>query len=122
MENDIIPLYSSRGDVGAFLWRPYIFDLMGDWIGWVTDDQQVYSVHGQYVGWLTKDPRILRKVSADFLTRQTPPPPPERISIPAIIPLAPMMAELTFGIVDVLGETPELLPALDSGELREDMD
>jgi hypothetical protein len=33
-----------------------------------------------------------------------------------------MMAELTQGILDVLEDAPELMPCLDAGELREDMD
>lgn len=122
VENTLVPIYTSKGDVGAFLSDPYIFDRTGEWIGWVTPDRQVYSVHGQHVGWLTADPRILRKVSADFLSRQTPPPIPQRLLVPAIVPLAPLMPELTYGVIDVLDEAPDLLPAIDFGELREDMD
>jgi hypothetical protein len=33
-----------------------------------------------------------------------------------------MMPELIQGLIDVLEEAPELMPSLDSGELREDMD
>jgi len=32
------------------------------------------------------------------------------------------MSELTYGIIDVLEDEPELLPSVDFGELREDMD
>jgi hypothetical protein len=45
-----------------------------------------------------------------------------RIKTPAISPLAPMMPELTFGEMDVLMERPDLLPPIDFGEMREDMD
>jgi hypothetical protein len=45
-----------------------------------------------------------------------------RIKTPAISPLAPMMPELTFGEMDVLMDRPDLLPPVDFGELREDMD
>ena len=121
-QNTLVPIYSSKGDVGAYLSYPYIFDRAGEWIGWMTPDRQVYSVHGQHVGWLTADPRILRKVSADFLSRQPPPPVPQRLSVPAVVPLAPMMPELTYGVIDVLDEAPDLLPAIDFGEMREDMD
>lgn len=121
-QNNIVPIYSSKGDVGAYLSFPYIFDGMGEWIGWVTPDRQVFSVHGQHVGWLTADPRILRKVSADFSSRQTPPSAPQRLQIPAAVPLAPLMPELIFGVIDVLDEAPDLLPAIDFGEMREDMD
>jgi hypothetical protein len=33
-----------------------------------------------------------------------------------------MMPELMFSVVDVLDDDPDLLPTLDSGELREDLD
>jgi hypothetical protein len=45
-----------------------------------------------------------------------------KIKPPAMSPLAPMMAELTFGEMDVLLDRPDLLPPVDFGELREDMD
>ncbi len=59
--NPIIPLYTSRGDVEAFIQYPYIFNRLGEWIGWVTADRQVYSVLGFYVGYISDDRRILRK-------------------------------------------------------------
>ena len=121
-QETLIPIYSTRGDVAAFLSYPYIFDRLGEWIGWVTPDRQVYSVHGHYVGWLSKDPRILRKLAGDSLIQLTPPTPPKRIQIPAVVPLAPMMAELSYGVVDVLDEALEYMPSLDFGERREDMD
>jgi len=33
-----------------------------------------------------------------------------------------MMAELPIGTIDVLDERPELLPSVDFGDLRDDMD
>ena len=120
---NIIPIYTSRGDVGALLRYPYIYNRLGEWIGWVTSDRQVYSVHGHYVGFLTNDPRILRKESSGFLrSRLNPPEAPENIRMPANFPLAPMMSELTIGTYDVLDDAPDLLPAIDFGDLREDMD
>jgi hypothetical protein len=121
-QNSLVPIYSSNGEVGAYLSYPYIFDRVGEWIGWTTQDRQVYSVHGQYVGWMTAEPRILRKKSTESLIWQTPPPAPPRLAIPAVVPLAPMMAELSFGVIDVLDEAPELLPAVDFGEMRKDLD
>ena len=41
----IIPIYSSRGEVEAFLVFPYLFNRSGEWIGWVTPQREVYSVH-----------------------------------------------------------------------------
>ena len=49
----IIPIYSSRGEVEAFLVFPYLFNRSGEWIGWVTPQKEVYSVLGNYVGSLT---------------------------------------------------------------------
>lgn len=119
----IIPIYTTRGDLGAYLVYPYILSRTGEWIGWVTADRQVYSVHGHYVGYLDSGPRILRKVSEGFeRPRRVPPPPPPKIQIPATMPLAPLMSELTYGIIDVLEDSPDLLPPVDFGELREDMD
>jgi len=119
----MIPIYSSKGEVDAFLAFPYLFNRSGEWIGWVTPQREVYSVMGNYVGFLTDDPRIVRKRSENALRpRLKPPQAPGRIITPATTPLAPLMSELTHSIVDVLVEEPERLHTVDSGELREDMD
>jgi len=119
----IIPIYTTRGDVGAFLSYPYIYNREGEWIGWVNVKKQVYSVHGHYVGWLSTDPRILRKQSSGYLKPlNNPPPHPNPITPPANVPLAPMLAELPIGVNDVLEERPDLMPAVDFGDLRDDMD
>jgi len=78
---------------------------------------------GYYVGFLTNDPRIVRNRSGDDLKQRLKPPPhPGRIIIPATLPLAPLMKELTHSLIDVLSEEPERLHTIDSGELREDLD
>ena len=119
----LIPIYTTRGDLGALLVYPYIYNRQGEWIGWVTNDRKVYSVHGHFVGSLTNDPRIIRRVSDSFdKPRKQSPPPPLPVNCPPSVPLAPMMSELTQGMIDVLEEAPELMPALDAGELRDDMD
>lgn len=119
----LLAIYTTPGDTGGFLRYPYIFNRQGEWIGWVTSTREVYSVHGHYVGWLNDDPRILRKPSSSYDNpRRDPPPIPQPISAPATIPLAPMMAELSFGTIDVLDESPELLPFVDTGDLRDDME
>ena len=119
----IIPIYSSRGEVEAFLVFPYLFNRSGEWTGWVTAQREVYSVMGAYVGFLTNDPRIVRKRSDnEFRPRLKTSPPPGRLNTPATIPLAPLMSDLTHSLVDVLMEEPERLHTLDSDELREDMD
>lgn len=119
----LIPVYTSKGDVEAFLVYPHLFNRNGDWVGWVTPKREVYSVIGFYVGYLTNDPRILRKRStATLKQRQNPPPAPNRILLPATVPLAPLMSELTHSLVDVLQDEPERLHTVDRGEFREDMD
>lgn len=122
--NRLIPIFTSRGDVDAYLLYPYLYNRLGEWVGWISPERQVFSVHGHYVGWLGDGPRILRKIADGFGKARNDiiQPACRTISLPATTPLAPLMAELTFGIVDVLMDQPELLPSVDFGELREDMD
>jgi hypothetical protein len=122
LRRTIIPVYTTRGDVDAFLVYPHLYNRMGDWIGWVTPQRDVYSVLGFYVGTLSDEPRILRKrITAALKPRLKAPAAPGKITPPATVPLAPMMRELTFSIVDVLLDEPERLHTLDTGELREEM-
>jgi hypothetical protein len=120
----IIPIYSSRGEVEAFLVFPYLFNRGGEWIGCVTAQREVYSVMGNYVGFLTSDPRIVRRRSDDggLHPRMQTSPPPGKLNVPVSIPLAPLMSDLTHSLVDILVEEPERLHTVDSGELREDLD
>ena len=119
----LIPIYNGRGDVEVFLAYPHLHNRNGDWVGWVTPQRDVYSVLGYYVGYLTDEPRILRKrVTSTLKGRLTPPPAQPKISLPASVPLAPMMKEITYSTVDVLLDEPERLHTLDSGELREDLE
>jgi hypothetical protein len=122
-QKTIIPIYTSRGDAEAFLCYPYIHNRLGEWIGWVTPDRQIFSILGVYVGELTAEPRILRRrITATLKSHRTPPQSPPRLNVPATIPLAPLMADIRFGWVDVLLEEPERLHTADSGEFRQDMD
>lgn len=123
IQRKIIPIYTSKGDAEAFLCFPNLYNRLGEWIGWVTKDQQIYSVLGIYVGELSNEPRILRrKVTTGLKSRKVPPIQPHRITIPATIPLAPLMGELRFGIIDVLLEEPERLHTIGSGEFQEDIE
>lgn len=118
-----IPIYNTKGDADAFLLYPYLFNRTGDWIGFVTPARDVYSVLGEYVGTLTNDPRIVAKRAIDETKpRVAPPPAPKRVQLPANVPLAPMMPELSHSLVDVLIDMPEKLHTIDSGESRQDMD
>lgn len=119
----IIPIYSSRGEVDAFLSFPYLFNKSGEWIGVVTPQREVYSVLGNYVGFLTNDPRIVRKRSEDAVKpRLNVQPFHGRITIPAMSPLAPLMGDLSQSLVDVLCDEPERLHTVDTGEYRNDLD
>ncbi|MBA4380008.1 MAG: hypothetical protein C0393_04875 [Anaerolinea sp.] len=119
----IIPIYTSRGDVEAFLAYPHLFNLQGEWIGFVTPEREIYSVLGFYVGYLNSDPRILRKRVLEITRpRLEPVARPQKVYPPATFPLAPLMSELYQDTMDVLLEEPERLHTLDAGELREDLD
>jgi len=119
----LIPVYSTRGDLGAYLVYPHLYNPQGEWIGWVTPEREVYSVLGYYVGYLTNDPRILRKrVIETSKPRLSPPSHPARIQPMATVPLARLMSELYHDTIDVLLEEPERLHTPDFGEQREDLD
>jgi hypothetical protein len=124
IDNALVPIFTTLGDVAAFLAYPYIFSRDGDWIGWISSDRFIYSTHGHYVGWLADGPRILRKLADGYTRPRIDIIPPFTLKIipPASSPLPPMMSELTFGEMDVLLDRPDLLPSVDFGELREDMD
>jgi hypothetical protein len=119
----LIPIYTSGGDLGAFLVYPYIYNKQGEWIGWVAPDRKVFSVHGHYIGEMSQDPRILRvREWSGKLPKRQPPPEPPKIRPPAHVPLAPQMPEVPVNMIDVLEEAPELLPPVGFGDLIEDMD
>jgi hypothetical protein len=118
----LIPIYTSRGDVGAYLAFPYLYNIQGEWIGWVTKDRLVYSVIGNYVGILTNDPRIIRRESETEKPKISPPPPPRPIKAPPSVPLAPMMSDISIGYTDVLLKDTGRLHTIDHGELMDDME
>lgn len=120
----LIPIYKTNGDVGAYLLYPNIFSPLGEWIGWCTEDRKIYSIYGNYVGILSDGPRIMRKreYTNDLHPQKTPPKMPDPIRIPAHTPLAPQMPEVPLNRIDVLEEAPELLPSIDYGDMKEDLD
>ena len=118
------PIYTTRGEHVAFFDSGHLYNLGGEWIGFVdTRNGYVYSVLGEYVGYIHKDGRILRKRAMDdAIPKRKPPQAPPRKNVPGNVPLAPMMADLSFDTVDVLEDMPERLHTMDSGELKDDMD
>jgi hypothetical protein len=119
----IIPIYTSRGDAEVFLVYPHLFNMQGEWVGFVTPVREVYSVLGFYVGYLNNDPRLLRKRTLEISKpKLVPPTQPRNVYPPATFPLAPLMSELYQDTVDVLLDEPERLHTVDEGDLREDLD
>jgi len=117
-------LYTTRGEFAALLIFPYLYSRDGDWVGWVSDERDVFNLEGGYVGWVSHDRRILRRATVQ--PRIIPPPPsnPEepRVRVPATTPLPPLMAEYSHDVIDVLEDMPELLHSGDRSELQSDMD
>jgi hypothetical protein len=121
----LIPLYTSHGAWAGAFYDGNLYNQSGEWIGWIAPGtNQVFSVVGEYVGWLSKDFRVLRKrATTNLVPRRLPPAQRPRIKLPASVPLAPMMADLRFDIVDVFEEMPERLHTWDFiEETRPDMD
>lgn len=121
----LIPLYTTRGEWAGLFHEGHLYNSVGEWIGWVPKGaNQVYSVRGDYVGWLSNDFRVLRKRAMDeTIPRRAPPPRPPKISLPASVPLPPMVSDLTYDTIDVFDEEPDRLHTLDSvEETRPDMD
>ena len=114
-------IYTSRGDWGAFLLYPYLFNPTGEWIGWATPQKEIFNLDGSYVGSISPDQRILRKKSLDVIPpKRTIPKAPAKPRIPASIPLPPRMPELSYDQMDVLDDMPDLLHTMDSGEFKPD--
>ncbi len=111
------PLYSTSGEWVALLQGKYLYDTMGEWIGWL-DGRDVYNRDGQYVGFLSDDRRVLReRVRRQRSLRPVPAAPP-KIRPPAVVPLAPLFAELPWNQVDVFEEEPNVFQYI--SELRPD--
>jgi len=118
-----IPIYTTHGDFSAIMMYPYLYNIQGEWIGWVEKDKSVFNVEGAYVGWIIDGPRIVRKrVNGSNGHLASLPEMPGKIQPLAHAALPPMMSELPFNLIDVLDEAPELLHTLDTGIKKKDMD
>jgi hypothetical protein len=116
-------IYTSRGDWGAFLVYPYLYNPIGEWIGWANSKREVFNLDGAFIGSISNDQRILRKRVLDKPPPKHPLPKlPEKHRIPASIPLPPQMAELPFDMIDILEDMPDLLHTMDAGEFKPDVD
>jgi len=76
----LIPIYTTAGDLGAFLAYPYLFNRYGEWIGWVTPNREVFALTGYHVGTMTttlevavspEDEAEVRRVSISNLGNRT---------------------------------------------------
>jgi hypothetical protein len=97
-------IFDSRGEAHALKLRDYVYDLRGEYIGYVRGgDYDVFTAGGEWIGALVPDGRIVRKRTGGRrpLDANRPAPQP-RIRVTARIPLAPMSADLGFDQIDVL--------------------
>jgi hypothetical protein len=116
-------IFTSRGDWGAFLIYPYLFNQTGEWIGWATRDKEIYNLDGNFVGTISPDQRIIRRKYLDNVPPKRPlPKPPIKPRIPASVPLPPQMRDLSYDFIDVFEEMPDLLHTMDAGEFKPDVD
>lgn len=116
-------IYDTPGDWHATMLNWSIFDLRGDYIGFVRNENyDVYTTSGEWIGNLIKDGRIVRNRNADRppLLKQVPPKPPKP-QLPARSPLPPLTGDIGYSYVDVLEWDPDIFKRLsdltpDAGE------
>lgn len=114
------PIYRTDGEWVAVYENGHIFSVGGVWVGFVVG-REVFDPAGKYLGFLSDDRRLLRKRSpSNDLPHADPPPRPERPRLPATMPLAPLMRELPYQIIDLFEEFPKKL--LYISETRPDME
>lgn len=124
MDDKLTPIYTTSGDAVAYMQYSYLFNMQGEWIGFINSKKEVFSVLGKYVGYLADGPRILRKRSYSFDRPLVKPPEPPAIvvKVPPTAPLPPMMSETTFSEMDVMEEEPDRLLPRNAAENLFDLD
>jgi hypothetical protein len=95
----------------------HLFDTTGEWVGWL-DGADVYSLEGEYVGYLSEDGRLLRQRVLPYHKKRIPPTGRPHVQLPQTVPLPPMFAELSYSVVDVFEEEPDIFAVVH--ELRPD--
>lgn len=114
------PIYRSDGEWVAVYEKGHLFTVDGEWLGFVAG-RRVFSTAGEYLGFLSDDRRLLRRRHVEEgLPRRAAPPRPSQPEIPMRVPLAPLLRELPFHIIDVFEEEGERL--LFVSETRPDME
>ena len=114
------PIYRTDGAWIAVYEKGHVYTTDGEWVGFVIG-REVFDPAGEYLGFMSDDRRLLRKrVLNDVTPRKEPPSTPTRPRIPANMPLAPLMRELPYHIIDVFEEYADKLMYI--SETRPDME
>jgi hypothetical protein len=115
-------IYNTAGDWQATVIGPYIFDSRGEYVGFL-EGRSAYTRDGEWVGDLAKDGRILRKRAGKkrpLHPNPLPRPAVKPSNLPGRAPLPPQNAEISYDMIDVLEEDPEVFKRL--SDRRPDMD
>ncbi|NDJ60161.1 MAG: hypothetical protein GYB67_03500 [Chloroflexi bacterium] len=117
-------MYDTPGDWQGTVLGGYIFDLRGDYIGFIRNEKHdVYTAQGEWIGNLIEDGRVVRRQNIDRppLLKELPPKPAKPTNLPARAPLPPQTADLGYSYIDVLEWDEDVFKRLsdlapDSGE------
>ena len=117
---DMIPIYRSDGEWVAVFDKGHVFNVEGEWLGFVVG-RELFDPQGRYLGFLSDDQRLLcKRAGTSTLARYKPLERPPVPTIPAHAPLAPLLRELPYQIVDLFEEFPERFSYI--SETRADME
>lgn len=121
--NKFFFIYDTPGDWHGTVLNWAIFDLRGDYIGFVRNENyDVFTQSGEWIGNLYPDGRIIRNRNVDRPPLlKTLPPKPAKPKLPARAPLPPITGDLGYSKMDVLEWDPDVFKKLsdlvpDAGE------
>ena len=113
------PIYRSDGEWVAVYDSGNLFNSDGEWVGFARG-RDIYDTSGLYMGFLSDDRRLLRKRNPPDKPRLKVPNRPERPTLPANMPLSPMLRALPHHYVDMFEEYPDRLSYI--SDTRSDME
>jgi hypothetical protein len=121
--NKFFFIFDTAGDWHGTVFNWAIFDLRGDYIGFVRNENyDVFTQSGEWIGNLYPDGRIIRNRNVDRppLLKNLPPK-PAKPKLPPRAPLPPINGDLGYSRMDVLEWDPEVFKKLsdlvpDAGE------